>query len=43
MKEFAKRVFVAAVVIGTILLVAYVMEWLLLIMACILLASLLYP
>jgi len=39
-KEFAKRVLVATVVIGAIVLIAYVVEWLLLILAGILLAIL---
>jgi len=40
MKEFAKRVFVAGVVIGAIVLMAYVLDWVLLILAGVLLAVL---
>jgi predicted PurR-regulated permease PerM len=39
-KEFAQRVFIAAMVISAVLLIAYAMEWLLLILAGVLLAIL---
>jgi len=40
MKAFAQRVFVATVVVGMVVLTAYVMQWILLILAGILLAIL---
>jgi hypothetical protein len=40
MKAFAQRVFVAGVVIGAIILTAYVMQWLLLVLGGVLMAIL---